>query len=82
MYIGAGFGPGPRDGLMTGIVARTGWQIRYVRTGIELTVLVVGWILGGTVGVGTVVYAFAISPLIQLFLPYFVGQSRERALQP
>ncbi|MCW2474117.1 MULTISPECIES: YitT family protein [unclassified Symbiopectobacterium] len=82
MYIGAGFGPGPRDGLMTGIVARTGWQIRYVRTGIELTVLVVGWILGGTVGVGTVVYAFAIGPLIQLFLPYFVGQSRERALQP
>lgn len=44
--------------------------------------LVVGWILGGTVGVGTVVYAFAIGPLIQLFLPYFVGQSRERALQP
>lgn len=82
MYIGAGFGPGPRDGLMTGIVARTGWQIRYVRTGIELTVLVVGWILGGTVGVGTVVYAFAIGPLIQLFLPYFVGQSRERTLQP
>lgn len=82
MYIGAGFGPGPRDGLMTGIVARTGWQIRYVRTGIELTVLIVGWILGGTVGVGTLVYAFAIGPLIQLFLPYFVGQSRERTLQP
>lgn len=82
MYIGAGFGPGPRDGLMTGIVARTGWQIRYVRTGIELTVLIVGWILGGTVGIGTLVYAFAIGPLIQLFLPYFVGQSRERTLQP
>lgn len=82
MYIGAGFGPGPRDGLMTGVVARTGWQIRYVRTGIELTVLIVGWILGGTVGIGTLVYAFTIGPLIQLFLPYFVGQSRERTLQP
>lgn len=80
MYIGAGFGPGPRDGLMTGIVARTGWQIRYVRTGIEITVLVVGWLLGGTVGIGTLVYAFSIGPLIQLFLPYFVGRSNQRTL--
>lgn len=78
MYIGAGFGPGPRDGLMTGIVARTGWQIRTVRTCIEITVLCVGWLLGGTVGIGTLVYAFAIGPLIQLFLPYFVGRSARR----
>ena len=71
-YIGARLGPGPRDGLMTGLAARTGWSIRLVRTGIELTVLVVGWLLGGTVGIGTVVYALAIGPLTQAFLPWFV----------
>ncbi|WP_296600307.1 hypothetical protein [Phenylobacterium sp.] len=69
MYIGAGLGPGPRDGLMTGIARRTGWSIRLVRTGIELTVLASGWLLGGTVGVGTVLYAFAIGPIVQAFLP-------------
>lgn len=68
-YIGARLGPGPRDGLMTGLVRRTGWPIRSVRTSIEASVLAVGWLLGGTVGVGTVVYALAIGPLIQLFLP-------------
>jgi uncharacterized membrane protein YczE len=67
-YIGAGFGPGPRDGLMTGLAAR-GHSIRVVRTGIELTVLVVGWLLGGTVGVGTVLYAVAIGPLAHVFVP-------------
>jgi uncharacterized membrane protein YczE len=72
IYVGARLGPGPRDGLMTGLAARTGWSIRLVRTGIELTVLVVGWLLGGTVGVGTVLYAIAIGPLIQLFLRYCV----------
>jgi uncharacterized membrane protein YczE len=69
IYVGARLGPGPRDGLMTGIAARSGWSIRLVRTGIEVTVLVIGWFLGGTVGVGTVAYAVAIGPLIQLFLP-------------
>jgi uncharacterized membrane protein YczE len=67
-YIGAGLGPGPRDGLMTGLVVRTGLSVRLVRTTIEATVLAVGWLLGGTVGVGTVLYAFGIGPLIQLFL--------------
>ena len=69
LYIGAGLGPGPRDGLMTGLVARTGLSVRVVRTSIEATVLAVGWLLGGTVGVGTVVYALGIGPLVQLFLP-------------
>lgn len=71
MYIGAGFGPGPRDGLMTGLHARTGWSLRGIRTTIELTVLVIGYLLGGSVGVGTLVYALAIGPLIQLCLPWF-----------
>lgn len=68
-YIGAGFGPGPRDGLMTGFARRTGGSIRLVRTIIEVTVLVAGFLLGGSVGIGTLVYAFAIGPLSQLFLP-------------
>lgn len=71
LYIGAGLGPGPRDGLMTGIVRRTGWSIRRVRTGIEVVVLATGWLMGGTLGVGTVLYAFAIGPLVQFFLPLF-----------
>jgi uncharacterized membrane protein YczE len=69
-YIGAGLGPGPRDGLMTGFAAR-GHSIRVVRTAIELTVLVTGWLLGGTVGVGTVLYALAIGPLAHVFVPLF-----------
>ena len=69
-YIGAGFGPGPRDGLMTGLAAR-GHSIRVVRTSIELTVLAIGWLLGGTVGVGTVLYALAIGPLAHVFVPLF-----------
>jgi uncharacterized membrane protein YczE len=68
-YIGSHFGPGPRDGLMTGLVRRTGGSLRLIRTGIEVTVLVSGFLLGGTVGVGTVLYAVAIGPLVQLFLP-------------
>jgi uncharacterized membrane protein YczE len=71
MYISAGFGPGPRDGLMTGIARRTGCSIRLSRTAVELTVLVTGWLLGGTVGVGTVLFAVAIGPLAQLFLRLF-----------
>ena len=69
LYVGAGFGPGPRDGLMTGLVARFGAPVWLVRTTIELTVLVTGWLLGGSVGVGTAVYALGIGPLIQLFVP-------------
>jgi uncharacterized membrane protein YczE len=69
LYIGAGLGPGPRDGLMTGLAARTGRSVRLVRTILELTVLGAGWLLGGTVGLGTVLYAVAIGPLVQLFLP-------------
>ena len=68
LYVGAGLGPGPRDGLMTGLVVRTGRSVRVVRTSIEATVLAVGWLLGGTVGVGTVVYAFGIGPLVQFFV--------------
>ena len=67
-YIGAGLGPGPRDGLMTGLAAR-GHSIRIVRTSIELTVLCTGWLLGGTVGVGTVVYALGIGPIAHVTLP-------------
>jgi uncharacterized membrane protein YczE len=68
-YIGAGLGPGPRDGLMTGLVRRTGGSIRVVRTTIEVTVLVAGAALGGTVGIGTVVYAVSIGPLVHALLP-------------
>ena len=68
-YIGAGLGPGPRDGLMTGLARRTGRSLRLVRTAVEVTVLVVGGLLGGTVGVGTALYALSIGPLAQLFLP-------------
>jgi len=67
-YIGAGLGPGPRDGLMTGLAAR-GHSIRVVRTSIELTVLLTGWLLGGTVGVGTVVYALGIGPIAHVTIP-------------
>ena len=69
-YIGAGLGPGPRDGLMTGLAAR-GHSVRVVRTGLEVTVLVTGWLLGGTVGVGTIVYALSIGPLAHVFIPLF-----------
>jgi len=67
-YIGAGLGPGPRDGLMTGLAAR-GHSIRVVRTSIELTVLAAGWMLGGSVGVGTVVYALGIGPIAHMSIP-------------
>jgi len=76
MYIGSQFGPGPRDGLMTGLARVTGRSLRIVRTGIEVTVVVVGWLLGGVVGVGTVLYAVAIGPLAQLFLPLFTVELR------
>jgi uncharacterized membrane protein YczE len=68
MYIGAGLGPGPRDGLTTAVAAR-GHSIRVVRTGIELSVLAVGWLLGGNLGLGTLVYAVAIGPLVHVTIP-------------
>lgn len=71
LYIGAGMGPGPRDGLMTGWAARSGRSIRLVRTMIEISVLLIGWALGGTVGIGTAAYALAIGPLAQIFIPLF-----------
>lgn len=70
LYIGAGLGPGPRDGLMTGLAAK-GLSIRRARTVIELTALALGWLLGGSVGVGTVLYALAIGHLAQIFIPLF-----------
>lgn len=70
-YIGAGLGPRPRDGLMTGLAGRSGWPVSIVRTAIELSVLALGWWLGGAVGLGTVLYAIAIGPIIQATLPYF-----------
>jgi uncharacterized membrane protein YczE len=78
LYIGAHYGPGPRDGLMTGLARRTGRSIRLVRTGIEVAVLAIGWVLGGTVGIGTVAYALAIGPLAQIFLPLFATDRPKR----
>lgn len=69
IYISADFGPGPRDGLMTGLVQTTGRPIWLVRTGIEGTVVLLGWLLGGPVGAGTLIFAFGVGPLIGLFLP-------------
>ena len=70
-YLGAHLGPGPRDGLMTGLVRRTGRSVRLVRTLIEGSVMVSGFLLGGTLGVGTIAYVLLIGPLIQLLLPWF-----------
>lgn len=69
LYIGAHFGPGPRDGLMTGMHKRLGWPIWACRALVELSVLLIGWLLGGTVGIGTVLFAFLIGPLVHLALP-------------
>jgi uncharacterized membrane protein YczE len=75
LYIAANFGPGPRDGLMTGLHRRTGRSIRLIRTAVEITVVATGFVLGGTVGVGTVLYALSIGPLAQLFLRVFAVPS-------
>jgi len=82
VYIGARLGPGPRDGLMTGLHARTDVSVRLVRTAIEITVLAVGWLLGGTVGVGTVLYALAIGPLTQAFLPLVAWRAGDQVSRP
>ncbi|WP_344428159.1 hypothetical protein [Amycolatopsis minnesotensis] len=76
-YVGARLGPGPRDGLMTGLSARTGWSVRLVRTGIEVAVLATGWLLGGTVGIGTVVYALSIGAITQALLPLVAWREPE-----
>jgi uncharacterized membrane protein YczE len=82
LYVGAGLGPGPRDGLMTGLASR-GHSIRAVRTSIELAVVALGWALGGTVGVGTVLYALTIGPLVHYFLPLFsIGADCARRAHP
>jgi uncharacterized membrane protein YczE len=78
LYIGSQLGPGPRDGLMTGLHRRTGLPVGVVRTGIEVTVVALGWLLGGVVGIGTVLYTLAIGPLVQLLLPLFVVELPER----
>lgn len=75
LYISANFGPGPRDGLMTGLHRRTGRSIRLIRTAIEVAVVATGFALGGTVGIGTLLYALAIGPLAQLFLRVFAAPS-------
>src|SRR6478609_3958571 len=81
-YIGAGLGPGPRDGLMTGLAAR-GHSIRVVRTVLEVAVLAGGWVLGGTVGIGTVVYALAIGPLAHIFIPLLrIDEPRDPGSRP
>jgi uncharacterized membrane protein YczE len=71
LYIGAHFGPGPRDGLMTGLHRRTGWRIWIVRTGIEVAVLITGFLLGGNVGIGTLAFALLIGPLCGYTIPMF-----------
>ncbi|MEO6310156.1 MAG: hypothetical protein ABIO33_05685 [Leifsonia sp.] len=71
LYIGAHFGPGPRDGLMTGLHQRTGWKIWIVRTGLEVIVLGIGWLLGGNVGIGTVLFALLIGPICTYTIPFF-----------
>lgn len=71
LYLAADLGPGARDGLMTGLHQRTGWSIRSVRIGIELSVLIIGYLLGGTVGIGTVIYAVAIGPMVQVTLGWW-----------
>jgi uncharacterized membrane protein YczE len=78
-YIGAGLGPGPRDGLSTGIAAR-GLSLRLVRTTVEVSVLIAGWLLGGTVGVGAVVYALSIGPITHVTIPALM--IKERAARP
>ncbi|WP_460795375.1 membrane protein YczE [Microbacterium sp. GXF0217] len=82
LYIGAHFGPGPRDGLMTGLHRVTGWRIWIVRTAIEVTVVLVGWVLGGNVGIGTLAFALLVGPLCQYFMRIFAIRLPERDMAP
>ena len=82
IYLGARLGPGPRDGLMTGIRSRWGWPIWLARGTVELTVLAIGWLLGGNVGIGTLAFALLIGPLVHVMIPAFAirplpGRKRE-----
>ncbi|HEY8590930.1 MAG TPA: hypothetical protein VIL55_15400 [Naasia sp.] len=79
LYVGARYGPGPRDGLMTGVSARFGWPIWLARSVIEVSVLGLGWILGGNVGIGTLAFALLIGPLCNLTLPLFAPRVRRPA---
>jgi uncharacterized membrane protein YczE len=76
LYLASDLGPGPRDGLMTGLHFRFGWSIRRARTSVELAVLIAGFLAGGTIGLGTVVFALAIGPLVQLMLRVFDREGR------
>lgn len=80
-YLGAHLGPGPRDGLMTGLVRRTGRSVRLIRTLIEGSVVLGGFLLGGTLGLGTVAYLLLIGPLIQATLPWFDAHLRSAATE-
>ena len=82
LYIGAGLGPGPRDGLMTGLSHTTGRSIRFVRTIIEISVLAIGWLIGGPVGVGTVLFAVSIGPLAQHFMRTLAIELDQDAVRP
>jgi uncharacterized membrane protein YczE len=82
LYVGARMGPGPRDGLMTGLVRRTGRSVRLVRTSIEVVVVLAGIALGGTFGVGTILYAVTIGPLVQVFLPRLRVPEHPRRVRP
>ncbi|MEV6524344.1 hypothetical protein AB0M43_20520 [Longispora sp. NPDC051575] len=82
LYIGARLGPGPRDGLMTGLAAKTGRSIRLIRTLIEIAVVTSGWLLGGTLGIGTLLYAVAIGPLVQFFLARLTAPTARLAAPP
>jgi uncharacterized membrane protein YczE len=77
LYIGARFGPGPRDGLMTGIHRRFGWRIWIVRTAIEVVVLTIGWLLGGNVGIGTLAFALLVGPMVSVTLPLLLVPAAE-----
>ena len=77
-YVGSRLGPGPRDGMVTGFCRRTGISLRVTRTVVELLVLAAGWLLGGTVGIGTILYALGIGPLSQLFLPGLTWRERSQ----
>ena len=79
LYIGADFGPGPRDGLMTGLRARFGWPIWAARLVVEVSVLLAGWLLGGSVGLGTILFALGIGPLVHRTLPLFDLRRRRDA---
>ncbi|QEO09157.1 YczE/YyaS/YitT family protein [Protaetiibacter larvae] len=82
LYVGARLGPGPRDGLMTGLHARTGWPIWVVRTGIEVAVLTIGWLLGGQVGIGTLAFALLIGPMVGVTIPLLRVPERSVGAEP